>query len=218
MKIKQLSEVIYKVYSNGRAKSTAQRLRENDILQMVILAYGNLLRQRWYESKKMDDWGEADYSFSSHILDIKEFELTDANPTSMRRADMKDFDLFRLPSNGHITNAYPIGSCEGEKMGTITQVKPGEENFYLQPKFNFFKFFVVKGRGINTYNLPDCVKKIGVETTYNTDDVDVTLDIGYEIALAVMNLLFKEKQFPVPVVDNSFDANAVQLKRSLEQQ
>lgn len=214
MKIKQLGEIIFTVYSNG--KNTGERLDENTIKQMALLAYGNVMRRKFIESKSLDDWGEADITFISPILDVKEFELPEANGTGMRRVNMKEYDLVRLPNNGHITNIYPIGECGKDQAGkTITLVRPGEEKFYTKEQFNFFKFGVVVGRGINTYNLPPCVKKVGVETTYNSDDLEIDLDVGYEVGLAVFNILFEEKKFPVKVVDNPYDANAVDLKRNI---
>ncbi len=216
MKVKQLAEVVWQVYSDGRPKSTAQRLSKGDITQMVFLSYGQIIRQHYYESKKMDEYGEADYSFTSPILDVKEFTLSEPNHIGMRRADMSEFDLLRLPKDGHVTNMYPVGDCGGDEIGSISLVKPGEEYFYTKPEMNFFKFAVIKGKGINFYNLPICVNKVGIETTYTSIYIDVTLDIGYEISLAVINLLWKEKQFPVRVIDNSMDANALDIKHRLQ--
>jgi hypothetical protein len=220
MKVKQLTEVLWQIYSDGRPKSTFQRLAKEDVGQMAQLAYGNLIRKRYYESKQLNEFGEPDYSFTSPILDVKEFDLSDPNTAGMRRADMKEFDLVRLPNNGHITNIFPIGgSCGSEELGKISLIKNGEERFYSKPKFNGVLLFCsVVGRGLNCFNLPHCVKKLGVETTYNSDDIDITLDIGYEVALNVFAILFKEKQFPVKIIDNSFDSNAVDIKRKLAEQ
>jgi len=218
MKIKQLNEILFKFYSEGRPKATARTIREADILQMITISYGAIIRQRFLESKKLDEFGEPDYSFTSPILEVKEFPLSEPNTVGMRRADMNGFDLYRLPNNGHITNMYPIGgSCGSEEINKITLVKAGEEKFYTNPKFNFFKYASIVGRGMNTYNLPPCVTKIAIETTYNSDDIDITLDIAHEVSLQVLNILFKEKQFPVPIIDNSFDGNAGQLKQRLTQ-
>lgn len=219
MTIKQLSEVLYKVYTDGRAKATAMKLTQNDITQMVMLAYGGLLRDRYKESKKLDEFGEPDYSIISPVLDIKEFKLSEANGAGMRRADMSKYDIYRLPKNGHITNISMVGgACTTDEIGNITLVQPGEEKFYLKPKYNFFKFGAIVGRGINFYHIPDCVTKIEVETSYNSDDADVSMDIGVQIFLQVMGVLFKEKQFPIKVLDNSMDPNVIDLRRRLTSQ
>lgn len=219
MKIKNLSELIWKIYNEGRSKATDQTLRENDIKQLVQLGYNGFLRKYYYESKKLDDYGEADTSIISQLLSTREFQLSETNNVGMRYADMDDFDLYRLPKNSHLTNVYPIGgSCGSDEIGTITQVNAGEEKFYLKPGYEDYMFYVLKGRRLETYHLPPCVSKLGVETTYNTTDIDVSMDIAYDISQEVFSLLFKEKQFPIKILDNPYDPNAVELKRRLQEQ
>jgi hypothetical protein len=219
MKIKQLTDVIWETYQEGRPKSTAQTFSKRDILQQVTLAYGAIIRQRYLESKKTNDFGEVDYSITSPILDIKEFKLSDPNTIGMRRADMNAFDLYRLPNNGHITNIYPIGgNCGSEEIGKITLVKNGEEKFYTNSKFSFFLYAVVVGRGLNIFNLPACVTKVGVETTYNSDDIDVTLDIGFEIANHVLGTVLKIPGFLNKVIDNSYSPPQLEVRTRMQQQ
>ena len=219
MRIKQLGEVIWKFYYDGRPKSTAQTLSKADILQMCILSYGEIVRQKYYDSKKQDEYNQPDYSFLSPILTVQRFGLEDVNDiTGMRRADMSKFDLVRLPKNAHITNVYPVGSdCQGQAVGEITQVSPGEENFYLTPDFASFLFFVVKGRGLNTYHVPPCVKSVEVETSYVTDDFDVSLDIGYEIAMTVLTVGGKVNGVPIKILDNNYSPQPREVKRRLEE-
>lgn len=218
MRIKQLGEVVWKFYYDGRAKATAQTLSKADILQMCILSFGEITRQRYYDSKKQDEYNQPDYSFLSPLLTVQRFGLDDANMVGMRRADMSKFDLVRLPKNAHITNVYPVGSdCLGQAVGEITQVSPGEENFYLSPDFTSFLFFVVKGRGINTYHVPPCVKTVEVETTYVTDDFDVSLDIGYEIAMTVLTVGGKVNGVPIKILDNTYSPQPREVKRRLEE-
>lgn len=218
MKIKQLGEVCWKFYYDGRPKATAQTLSEVDIMQMCFLSFGEIIRQRYYDSKKNDENGMPDYSFVSPLLDLKKFTLSDVSRNGMRRAEMLKYDLFRLPHNAHITNVYPVGSdCEGKLISNITQVSPGEENFYLSPEFSEFKFFVVKGRGLNFYNIPSCVKEVEVEATYSTEDVDVTLDIAYEVALAVLGVSGKVNSVPVKILDNSYSPQPREIKHRLQE-
>lgn len=218
MRIKQLGEVIWKFYYDGRAKATAQTLSKADILQMSVLSYGELVRQKFYESKARDEYNQPDYSFLSPILTVQRFPLDEANMVGMRRADMSKFDLVRLPKNAHITNVYPVGSdCGGQAVGEITQVSPGEENFFLSPDFTSFLFFVVKGRGLNTYHVPPCIKSIEVETTYVTDDFDVSLDIGYEIAMSVLTVGGKVNGQPIKILDNTYSPQPREIKQRLQE-
>lgn len=219
MKVKQLSEVVWKVFQNGRPKATAQTMSQKDIGQMVMLCYGNAIRKKYLESIKNDKFREPDYSFVSPVLSVKEFSLSEANTAGMRSA-MVDFDLYRLPYNGHITNVYPIGgSCGSTELGTINPIRNGEEKYYSNPKFvGVMQFYVPVGRNFNFYNLPLCVDKVGIETTYNSDDVEITLDIGFEVSLAVFQILWKEKLFPVKILDNPYDPNAVDIKHRLQEQ
>lgn len=215
MNIQQLKEVIWRFYSEGRTKATNQTLQESDIAQMIKLNYGSLMRQKYFESKRLDRFNEPDFSFSQPLLDIQRFNLSEANMAGMRRADMSAVDIMRLPYNTHITNVYPVGiNCQGD-IGDITQVKAGEENFYLSPDFTFFKFFVIKGKGINTYHLPSCVSAVDIETTYDTNDIEISNDLGFEIAGNILGLSMKVGQKPVKILDNSFDPNINELKRRL---
>lgn len=218
MKIKQLAEVVWRFQYDGRPKATAQTLSRADVLQMCTLSYGEIMRQRFYDSKAKDEYNQPDYSFLSPLLTVQRFTLDDANIIGLRRADMSKFDLVRLPKNAHITNVYPVGSdCGGQAVGEITQVSPGEENFYLTPDFTSFLFFVVKGRGLNTYHVPPCVKSIDVETTYVTDDFDVSLDIGYEIAISVLTVGGKVNGQPIKILDNTYSPQPREVKRRLEE-
>lgn len=213
----QLEEVIWEFYSKGRAKATAQTLRRQDIGQMVKLNFGNLMRSRYIQSQKLSTFNEPDYSFLSPVLSIKRFTLSEANMSGMRRADMGDIDLYRLPENSHFTNIYPVGEGCFSPVGEVTQVSPGEENFYLSPDFSDFKFYVVKGRGINIYHLPTCIKALDIETTYDGNDIEITDDIGFEIASNILGLSQKVIINPVKVTDNSFNPNPTDLKHRLEE-
>jgi len=219
MKIKTLSEIIYKFYSEGRPKATATTFNERDIAQMVRLNFAELIRQQYYASKKMDEYNRPDYSFISPILSIKRFELPEPNDRSMRRADMGAYDLLRLPKNEHFTNVYFVGEgCVNDDAGEITQVEPGEENFYINnPDLSFFKFYVVKGRGINTYNVPACIKSLDIETTYSDDEIDIDMAMGYEIASAMLGLMLKIKQVPLKILDNNYAPQPTELKHRLQE-
>jgi hypothetical protein len=219
MIIKQLTEVIYKFANEGRPKATARTIRKEDIEQMVMVDFGSFLRQRYYESKKLNEFGEADYSAISAILGVIEFKLSEPNNVGMRRADMSKFDLYRIPFDGHITDMYPVGGkCGSDEVGKISLVKAGEEKFYLKPKFDFFKFAVVKGRGINFYHLPTCVEEVAIEATYNSGDVDVSFDLCFQIANNILGTILKLPNFENKVIDNPYSSPQIELRRSLKQQ
>ncbi len=216
MILKQLGEVIFKYTNSGRPSATAQTFSQRDIEQFSKMALGNILRQRYFENKASGDNGSLDMIAGS--LDIKEYELSEANMVGMRRAVIKD-EVVRMPRNSDVTNVYPLatGDCEASAGESITQVQPGEENFYIGPDFSFFQFFVQKGKGLNTYNLPSCIKAIQVERIYVSDDLDISLDVAYEIAMSVLGVTLRIKEFQ-PTIDNSMDANKNQLRYQLEQQ
>lgn len=209
MNIKEVSETIWNFYNVGRSKSTSLTLTEADILQYVKMALSGMMRQQYLTSKKIGDGNE--YYFYSQILSIKNFPLSDPDNRGMRRASMDGVDLYRLPQNMHLTNIYPKSDgCLGSDGSLeISQVSPGEENFYLSGDYDFFAFYVVKGTGINTYHLPPCIKSIDVETTYDGDDVEVSLDQAMDIANIVLGVSLKVKGFMVRTVDNNFNPNVV---------
>lgn len=195
MKLIQLQEVIWRFYENGKPMANNQSLLKADIAQKVKLLLADLMRQRYYESKKMDEFLRPDYSFVSPLLEVKRFKIK--KESKFHRCDMKQFDMYRLPGNSHITNVYPVGKCGNDDIGEITQVSPGEENFYVNdPDFSYTPFFVIKGRGVNVYNLPECVEELDVEATYDGDDIDVEGSIASVIMDQILNVsLGIKKQF-----------------------
>ena len=213
MKLEQLSEVLWRFYQEGEADVKKQRFRKQDILQMAKMAFSNSMRTQYYLSKNLDEYRRADYSFVSPLFAVKRFPLSEPDTRNMRRADMSDFDLYRMPKNSHIPNVYPVGGgCAASDANIeITQVEAGEENFYLNnPDLSFFTFFVVKGRGVNCYNIPPCVKSVDIETTYESSEIDVSLDIAYDVSLMVLGQIFKVK--------GSWDNDQINLKAELQKQ
>lgn len=216
MRLKQLSETIWEFYNEGRQKASAQTFDKRDILQYVIMGVGSKFYSRYYQAKKLD--GEKDYYFYSGDLTIKVFDLSEPNGRGTRRIIFKELDYVKLPHNEDITNVYPAGNnCKGRAI-EITQVAPGEENFYLGPEFNEFSFFVEKGSGLDLYHVPACVEKIEVERAWITDNMDISLDMAYDIANEVLGIVLKEKQFALKTVDNPYNPKPIEVRRKLEEQ
>lgn len=180
MKLSVVKEICWRVYQNGKPYANNQQIIKPDILQKCKTLFADIMRQRYYESKAKDEFGRPDYSFSSPVLSVKRYALGEANERSERRCDMGDVDLYRLPSNSHFTNVYPIGEgCGKNEINEITQVSPGEENFYRNdPDFHSIAFYVVKGTGINAYNVPPCIKSLDIETTHDLSEDEVEVDMS----------------------------------------
>lgn len=200
MKLKQVGEIAWRWYKNGKQLANKQDLLQKDIEQQVKVLYANLIRQMAYKTRATADG--QDYYFMSPLLAIKRFSLPEADDRGKRRLDMSEFDLYRMPYNSHFTNVYPIseGTC-GESINMeITQVSPAEENFYVgKADLSWFYFYVVKGRGLDTYNLPPCIKSLDVEATFDVadmDGVDVTMDMASDIINQILGIaLGIEKQY-----------------------
>ena len=212
MTLQSVTETIWVFYQNGVVSATSRKLKEEDISQMVKMAYGVILRSRYYEAppeERMDLIGGS--------LDIKKYELSEPNVQGMRRAIIED-EVIRMPKSSDVVNVYPVsegGECGDSLNLEVTQVSPGEENFYLTADFNNFYFFVQKGKGINTYHLPPCIKAIEVERIFSDKEVDVPLDMAFDISMSVLGLSLKIKEF-IPTADNSFDRNKNELRYQLE--
>jgi hypothetical protein len=217
-----LSNINYEFYNQGRPKSTNRSYSERDIMQFLKLAAGNILRTRYYEEIKRN--GKSDLSLISPLLSIQEFLLGDPNEAGMRRADMSAFDLYRMPHDTHFSNVYPIG-CVGTESQAIAIIESGEEYYYLKPDFKSFKFGVVKGRGINTYNLPPCATAISVEAPFdgtdkdgNMIDVDIPLDICYDASNYVLGRVIGIPDFMNKGVDNPYTIPQKNLKSRINPQ
>ncbi len=179
MILKSVIELCWRLYQNGKAYANNQYVIKQDMEIKMKLLFADALRQRYYESKKLDDFGRPDYSFISPLLEVKRFDLVDNEEYRFKRCDTSKYNLYRLPGNSHITNVYPVGSCSNDEIGEITQVNPGEENFYANdPDFSDVMFFVIKGKGINAYNIPPCVKSLDIEATYDGDASEFDIDSG----------------------------------------
>lgn len=219
MILKTVGEFTWRWIQDGRASATAQTLREADVIQFCKAAYGNIQRQLYYANKRLNE-GDDSY-FYSPALDIKRFTLSDANGVGMRRADMSKFDLYRLPRNKHITNIYPVGQgCGMGDVGEVTLLdNPGEENFYLGPDFSDFMFGVVKGRGINTYHIPPCIKEVDIEAPYDNDSIDITPDVAFDVASQVLGIALRIPGYIGKDTDNPYQTpQSLALKRALQQQ
>src|ERR1700744_3090343 len=155
-----LSDVVYQFYERGRPLATAKTYDREDIAMMVRMGVSNKMIQNYYATKKLNEGDE--YYITSALLSVQRFKLCPPDSRGMRKADMSDFDVFRLPKNAHIINVYPVG-CKGTESKSISMVQPGEEYFYQDAKFKSFEFGVPKGRSINTYHLPPCVTDLDVE-------------------------------------------------------
>jgi len=214
MIIGQLSEVIYVLYNNGRVSATNKALSSQDVHELVKMTIGTILKRNYYNNRKTNDGSEL--AQLSSILSLKRFPLSEATDVGKRFADLGNTDLYILPRNSHITNVYPIG-CGFEQGATIPQVQAGEENFYITPEFNFYKFFVVKGKKIDTYHIPDCVKEIEIEASFNDDEVDISLDVCYEVSMEVLGVVLKLPDYQTDI-DNPYSAAQKELKQRFVQQ
>lgn len=219
MLLSELSETTWQFYSDGRARATSRNFSQRDVQQFIKLSVAEVFRLLYFASKRNKD-GNAFY-FISPLLSIQKFALSDANMVGMRRADMIGFDLYRMPHDAHITNAYPVGCNDGGDYKSISLVEAGEEYFYAgNAKFKSYKFGVLKGRGINTYNLPPCVNSLDVESTFDSPDLDpdISLDVAYEASNMTLGKMIGIPEFMNTGTDNSVSHLQKNLRQRLSTQ
>lgn len=210
MRLGKLSELIWQLYASGRQKSTEQTFAIEDVKEFAKTSFSRMMRQAYVSGLKLG-MGE-EYYFYSPILAIQRFTLGEVDIKGMRRADMTGLDLYRLPKNAHFTNVYPVG-CGGTEGFELTQVSPGEENFYTGVDFASFHFYVVKGTGINTYHLPPCATGVDIETTYDAnDDTEISLDFAYDVCNLVLTRMTGVPDFVGRTVDNPYSLPIKNLK------
>lgn len=219
MLLSELSETVWQIYNEGRPKSTIRNFSQKDVQQYVKLAVSEVFRILYYNSKRNKD-GNAFY-FISPLLSIQPFELSDPNLIGMRVADMSQFDLFRMPHDAHIVSMYPVGCNDHGDFKSISLVEAGEEYFYAgNPKFIKFQFGVVKGKNIHTYNLPPCVKKLDVEASFDSPDLDpdISLDVAFDASSLVLGKMIGMPEYTNKVTDNSYSLPQRNLKQRLSVQ
>lgn len=219
MLLSVLSETIWQIYQEGRAKSTTRSFDQQDVQQYTKLAVAEVMRILYYNSKRNKD-GNAFY-FISPLLSIQPFSLGEANLIGMRRADMTGVDMFRMPHDAHIVSMYPRGCGDGGDYKSIDLVEAGEEYFYAgNPKYKFFKFGVVKGSGIDTYNLPPCIETLDVEASFDSTDLDpdISMDVAFDASNLVLGKMIGMPEFTNKSTDNSYTLPQRNLKQRLSLQ
>jgi hypothetical protein len=216
MELKQLAEVCWQLFDNGKPSATNQTLEQDDFEQLVFMESAYQLKMQMYQSRKDGDGNKTDVI--AGLLSTKQYPIGDANYQGRRRATYTD-EVMRLPRNSDVTNIYMVASnCDKTVNGEITQVQPSEENFYINnPDLKFFKFFVQKGNNIDTYNIPPCVEAIEVERIYSSSDLDIPLDMAYEVMVNLFSVTLKARGFD-PIEDNPVDGNRNNFRYQLEQQ
>jgi hypothetical protein len=215
MELGQLSEIILYAYNSGRLKSTNKNFSKQDIFQMAKMSFGNSIRELFYANKKLNEGDE--YYFTSPLLEVKRFKLSDLLYDKYKRIEMGNIDFFRLPKNSHFTNFYPSG-C-GDNNIEITQVQPAEENYYLSSDFDKYVFCVAKGNGLNFYHLPSCITHIDLEATYDSEESTIVpLDICFDIANQVLGITLRVPGFGNKVVDNAYSPEQLQFKQKMASQ
>lgn len=219
MLLSQLSETVWQIYSDGRARATSRNFSQRDVQQLIKLSVAETFRLLYFASKRNKD-GNAFY-FISPLLSIQSFQLSKPNLIGKRRADMDAFDLYRMPHDAHIVSAYPVGCNDGGDYKSISLVEAGEEYFYAgDPNLRGFKFGVVKGRGIDTYNLPPCVNSLDVEASFDSPDLDpdISLDVAYEAANMTLGKMIGIPEFMNTGTDNSVSHLQKNLRQRLSNQ
>lgn len=214
MNVKFIAEVIENFYYVGRVKNN-KTLATQDFEQMVKFAFGNIMRNLWYASKKADE-GDEYYFFTGSLLS-KPFDLPKADGCGKRRIDMSKTPVVRLPQNRHIFKINLLDEGCGTDCNEVTLVQPGEENFYTGPEMRFFMFGVPKGAGIDTYHIPDCVQKVEVEAAYDDEQADIPYDIAFDICNQILGISLKVKGWPVDITDDA-NPNLPILQQRLNQQ
>jgi hypothetical protein len=219
MLLSHLSELNWQMYNSGRARATTRDFSQQDVHQYLKTAVAEVFRIYYNASRRNKD-GNAFY-FISPLLSIQPFQLGDANLIGMRRADMKEFDLFRMPHDAHIVNVYPVGCNDGGDFKSISLVEAGEEYFYAgNSKFSSYQFAVVKGMGLNTYNLPPCVKKLDVESTFDSPDLDpdISRDVAFDASNLTLGKMLGMPEFMNKGIDNSYTPQQKNLKQRIANQ
>lgn len=213
-----LGETVWQIYNEGRPKATVRSFAQQDVQQYIKLAVAEVMRILYYNSRRNKD-GNAFY-FISPLLAIQKFPLPEANLIGMRRADMIGIDMFRMPHDAHIVSMYPVGCNDGGDYKSISLVEAGEEYFYAgNPKFKSFKFGVVKGGGINTYNLNPCVTSLDVEASFESDmDPDISMDVAFDASSLVLGKMLGLPEYTNKSTDNSYSLPQRNLKQRLSVQ
>jgi hypothetical protein len=220
MILRIVAKVVWRFYQEGRARATQQTYTEKDITSMGKMALSEMIHQNYIRDLRLKQ--TPDYYMISPILSIQPFELAPIDGGNMRRIDMSKFDLYRLPKDAHVANIYLRGSgcVEDDMVSEVSLVRPSEENFYRNdPDLAEYPFAVVKGRGINIYNAPSCADFADVESTFDSDEIDVSLDFAYQISTQVLGVMLKIPGFMKTNVDNPYEnAKSAALKKALQQQ
>lgn len=202
MTINQLANIVWTFY-NGRNKSTNVTISEAKMAQYCKLGYAAVMRNLWLK------FGNKLYAYTSNVLS-KEFDLTEPDMKGRRFINMGKTPTIALPDNMDIFNIEPINEANSGGCKKITMVQAGEDAFY--EGISGFPFAAKKGKGIQTYNIPDCIKKVSVEAVYDDMDLDMPQDILFDVSKEVLGLIFEIKKYPQRKIDDQSSDLLEQLK------
>lgn len=216
MKTSFIGAVIESVFYAGRPK-VDKRLDRDDFIQLAKMAAGTIMRKLYYEERQN---AQHYWFFSADIL-TKEFELGKADSKGRREIVIKSADsknlfssVVRLPNGMGIFSIRPTGDIPENVPDHIARAEPGSEWLYRGRAYEGKPFWIPKGERVVFFNLDDCIKKVEVDGIFNLDDLDIPIDIAFDVVNAVLGLTLKVAGFPIDKTNNN-DPNLLNIKSKL---
>lgn len=193
MTLSDITNIAWTLF-NGKNKTSNLVITETKLEPVVKLAYANVMRNLWLK------FGNSYYYFTNNLKPI-EYSLGDVECNGKRRIDFGNHSYISLPMNMHLFRIEPITgggcSCRG-----ISFVMPGEDYFYRGPEFANYPYAVGIGDGVDTYHIPNCIKKVSILGVSDDPDVNVPQDIGWDVLRQVLSLILDVKKYPTKTIDD----------------
>lgn len=193
MTLSEVNNIAFTLF-NGKNKVTNLVITETKLLPTTKLAYANVMRNLWLK------FGNSYYYFTNNLKPIQ-YNLSEVDCNGKRRVDFGDTSYISLPQNMHLFRIEAITGA-GCYCSTITFVMPGEDYFYRGAEFASFPYAVAIGDGVDTYHIPNCIKKVTILGVSDDPDVNIPQDIAWDVLRQVLALILDIKKYPQKTIDD----------------
>lgn len=197
MNIELLADIIQEFYYSGRVKSD-RKLKREDFVQLSRIAHGNVLRNLFKEPAIARQYMQY---YGQHT-DSQIFTVSEKQENGKRIIEIpKEKEMLRLPNGVGI---FSVRSLSTEKCSAVTFVRKilGTDWLLCGEDFEDVQTFAIKRNVIELDGAPDCMKEAEVTGIFSDENIDIPVDIAFDIFNLVIGQSLKVAGFPVDKHDN----------------
>jgi hypothetical protein len=208
IRIERVAALIESIYYNGRVKSE-KKLDFKDFLEHARYAHGAIMRKLYYEMKNA---GEKPVTYFSQVAELRTYDVSEADARGRRRVEIEN--ALVLPRGLGIIS---VDSAADEKCDVhFHQTKAGSDWLYQGAEYEDTPMYSLRSGGVVLRGAPDGLKQVEVLAVLNDTEIDIPLDVAFDIVNSVLGVDLKVAGFPVDKTTDQ-NPNVVTVKQRLAQ-